>query len=78
MINTEMKEDREFTLPEVSKLIEITKRDKLFFKTRSKESKDELERIISKAWVINCNKWLERLEEIKKLKMNEKKQTELA
>jgi hypothetical protein len=72
-----MKEDREFTLSEVSKLIEITKRDKLFFKNRAKESKDELEKLISKAWIINCDTWLEGLEEVKKLKMKEKKQTEL-
>lgn len=72
-----MKENGEFTLSEVSKLIEITKRDKLFFKNRAKESKDELEKFISKAWIINCDKWVEGLEEVKKLKMKEKRQTEL-
>lgn len=72
-----MVKGEDFTLSEVSKLIEITKRDKIFFKKRAKETKDELEKIISKAWILNCNKWLEGLEEIKKLKMKEEKQKEL-
>lgn len=67
----------EYTLSEISKLIEITKRDKLFFKTRARETKDELEKIISRAWIKNCDKWLEGLEEVKKLKMKEKNQKEL-
>ena len=52
--------------------------ERLFLVDLKEKSKDELERIISKAWVINCDKWLERLEETKKLKMKKKKQTELA
>jgi|GEM_PF-3693367 hypothetical protein len=67
----------EYTLSEISKLIEITKRDKLFFKIRSRDSKDELEKLISRAWVRNCDSWLKGLEEVKKMKMKETRQKEL-
>lgn len=66
-----------FTLSDISKMVEIVKRDKILFKSRARETKDELEKFISKMWVSHCDQIIVGLECVKKMRMKEEGQKEL-